>query len=282
MSRPLRLEYPDALYHITSRGDRRENIYDDKVDRELFLSIFAEAIDRYNWQCYAYCLMDNHYHLLVQTPDANLSKGMRQLNGVYTQTYNRKHQKTGHLFQGRYKAILVDIDAYLLELCRYIVLNPVKAGLVKQPGDWPWSSYGATTGDVATPGWLSVDYILAQFGKRRKTTIGKYQTFVRQGMERAPIWSELKQQMYLGDKTFIDEAQRYLGKEHEDIQIPKVQKSSQPETLDYYHDRENSRNEAIIAAYASGGYSYQQIADYFGVHFTTVGRLVREWRNDKL
>ncbi len=99
MSRPLRLEYTDALYHVTSRGDRREDIYDDETDREIFLSIFAEGIESFNWLCYAYCLMDNHYHLLVQTPDANLSRGMRQLNGVYTQAYNRRHGKTGHLFQ---------------------------------------------------------------------------------------------------------------------------------------------------------------------------------------
>ena len=127
MSRPLRLEFPGALYHITSRGDRRENIYEDDIDRKKFLTVFASVITQFNWHCYAYCLMDNHYHLLVQTADSNLSKGMRQLNGVYTQAYNRRHNKTGHLFQGRYKAILVDEDSYLLELSRYIVLNPVKA-----------------------------------------------------------------------------------------------------------------------------------------------------------
>lgn len=129
MSRPLRLEFPDALYHVTSRGDRRENIYDDSTDKELFSSIFGQVISQFNWICYAYCLMDNHYHLLIQTPDSNLGKGMRQLNGVYTQTYNRRHHKVGHLFQGRYKSILVDEEAYLLELSRYIVLNPVKAGM---------------------------------------------------------------------------------------------------------------------------------------------------------
>jgi putative transposase len=132
MSRPLRLEFPDALYHITSRGDRREDIYEDYDDRSGFLDVFASVIDQFNWVCYAYCLMTNHYHLLVQTPDGNLSKGMRQLNGIYTQNYNRRHNKTGHLFQGRYKSILVDKDNYLLELSRYIVLNPVKAGMVKR------------------------------------------------------------------------------------------------------------------------------------------------------
>ena len=123
MSRPLRLEFPDALYHVTSRGDRREDIYDDEIDKNSFLAILAAVIKQFNWRCFSYCLMDNHYHLLIQTPDGNLSKGMRQLNGVYTQTYNRRHTKVGHLFQGRYKSIYVDKEAYLLELSRYIALS---------------------------------------------------------------------------------------------------------------------------------------------------------------
>lgn len=123
MSRPLRLEFSDALYHLTSRGDRREDIYEDDEDRLAFLDVFSSVVEQFNWVCYAYCLMSNHYHLLVQTPDANLSKGMRQLNGVYTQAYNRRHKKTGHLFQGRYRSILVDEDNYLLELSRYVVLR---------------------------------------------------------------------------------------------------------------------------------------------------------------
>lgn len=275
MSRPLRLEYTDALYHVTSRGDRREDIYDDETDRQIFLSIFAEGIERFNWLCYAYCLMDNHYHLLVQTPDANLSQGMRQLNGVYTQAYNRRHGKAGHLFQGRYKAILVDADAYLLELSRYIVLNPVKAGMVKQVADWPWSSYSAMIGGISAPPWLSKDYLLAQFSKQRKTATRKYLEFVEEGIKNGPIWSQLTQQMYLGDKTFIDQAQKHLNKDRDDIQVPWVLKRAPAESLDYYESNTKNRNAAIIAAYANGGYSYQQIAEYFGVHFTTVGRIVR-------
>jgi putative transposase len=219
--------------------------------------------------------MDNHYHLLVQTPDANLSKGMRQLNGVYTQAYNRRHGKTGHLFQGRYKAILVDADACLLELSRYIPLNPVKASMVKQVGDWRWSSYQAMVDRVTTPPWLSKDYLLAQFSKQRKTAIRKYQIFVEEGINRSSIWSQLTQQMYLGDKAFIDQAQKHLSTAHDDIQIPRVLRRAQPESLKFYEANTIDRNAAILAAYSSGGYSYQQIAEHFGVHFTTVGRIVR-------
>ncbi len=115
-------------------------------DRHLFLDVMSKAVQDCHWAIHAYCLMDNHYHLVVETPDGNLSKGMRQLNGVYTQRFNRQHQRVGHVFQGRYKAIIVQKEAYLLELARYVVLNPVRAGMVGTPDQWPWSSYRATAG----------------------------------------------------------------------------------------------------------------------------------------
>jgi len=275
MSRPLRIEFPEALYHITSRGDRREDIYDDESDRNAFLDIFAATIDRYNWVCYAYCLMSNHYHLLIQTPDGNLSKGMRQLNGVYTQSYNRRHKKIGHLFQGRFKGILVEEDAYLLELSRYIVLNPVKAGMVNQVGGWPWSSYASMIGEHQSPDWLSSDYLLSQFSTQRKTAIKRYIAFVDAGLKNGPIWSKVKNQIYLGNDSFIDHVQAYIGDNQFDVQIPKAQRRGIPKSLSRYEKAAKSRNEAIVSAYASGGYSYQQIGDYFGLHFTRIGRIVR-------
>lgn len=121
----------------------------------MFLEVLSEVCERFNWECHAYCLMSNHYHLLIETPDANLSQGMRQLNGVYTQRFNRVHGRVGHVFQGRYKGILVEKDSYLLELARYIVLNPVRAGMVRSAKDWPWSSYRATCGQIKPPnGWV--------------------------------------------------------------------------------------------------------------------------------
>jgi len=151
ISRPIIIEFSVAFYHVTARGDRRENIYDDDIDRERFLEILGQVIEGFNWVCHAYCLMSNLYHLLIETPDGNLSKGMCQLNGVFTQASNRRHQRSGHLFQGRYKAILVDADTYLMELIRYVVLNPVRAGMVDQPGKWPWSSYNAMVGETSAP-----------------------------------------------------------------------------------------------------------------------------------
>ena len=177
MSRPLRLEFAGALYHITSRGNGRNLIYLQDDDFELFLQILAKVCERYNWVIHAYCLMSNHYHLLVETPDANLSQGMRQLNGVFTQSMNRKHHRVGHLFQGRYKAILIDKDAYLLELCRYIVLNPVRANMVSSLEEWPWSSWHCMLGNVESPVWLSTDTLPVQFAKNRQDAIQCYIDF---------------------------------------------------------------------------------------------------------
>ena len=278
MSRPLRLEFPNALYHITSRGDRLEDIYEDDADRIEYLNIFSSVINQFNWVCYAYCLMSNHYHLLIQTPEGNLSKGMRQLNGIYTQSYNRRHRKTGHLFQGRYKAILVDQDSYLLELSRYIVLNPVKAGIVKRAGNWQWSSYLAMTGQRESPDWLSSDYLLLQFSSHRKTAVKRYLSFVEAGLKNGSIWSKVSNQIYLGDSRFVDKVQQYLNEQKEDIHIPRQQRRSIPKTLSEYEKMAGNRDEAIVTAYASGGYSYQEIGNYFGLHFTRIGKIVRENR----
>ncbi len=135
MSRPLRIEFAGAFYHVTSRGNGRKSIYRDGEDRSSFLQVLHKVNQRCHWLCHAYCLMDNHYHLIIETPEGNLSRGMRQLNGVYTMYFNRRHRSVGHIYQGRYKAILVEKESYLLEVCRYVTLNPVRAGLVKRPED---------------------------------------------------------------------------------------------------------------------------------------------------
>ena len=149
MARPLRLEFPGAVYHVTARGDRQEPIFEGDDDRVAFLELLAKEVRQQGWLLYAFCLMGNHYHLLLETPEPNLVRGMRRLNGVYTQAFNHRHDRAGHVLQGRYKAILVDKDSYLLELCRYVVLNPVRAQMVSAVGEWPWSSYLATAGKMA-------------------------------------------------------------------------------------------------------------------------------------
>jgi putative transposase len=160
MARPLRIEYPGAVYHLTSRGNAQLPIYEDTKDRLDYFEILEEVVARFNWVCHAYCLMDNHYHLLIETPDGNLSGGMRQLNGVYTQRFNIRHYRAGHIYQGRFKSILVEKQSHLLELCRYVVLNPVRANMAKHPGNYRWSSYKATAGITKKPPFLAIDWIL--------------------------------------------------------------------------------------------------------------------------
>ncbi len=163
MARPLRIEFPGALYHVTARGNAQRDLFLDDEDRERFLSVLDRVVSRFHLLLHAYCLMDNHYHLLLETPEANLSKAMRQINGVYTQAFNRRHGKVGHVLQGRFKAILVDRDRYLLELCRYVVLNPVRARITRKPDTYRWSSYRASAGLAPVRPFLTTDWLLSQF-----------------------------------------------------------------------------------------------------------------------
>jgi len=203
MTRPLRLEFPGAVYHLTARGDRREDIFLDDADRLTFLELLAKEVHQQRWRLYAYCLMSNHYHLLIETPEGRLVDGMRRLNGVYTQAFNRRHGRVGHVLQGRYKSILVDKDAYLLELVRYIVLNPVRAGMVQRVEDWPWSSYSSTSGRREAPGWLDAAWIVKQFGADPVTARQAYRRFVRAGVGGASPWEALSGQVYLGEDKFL-------------------------------------------------------------------------------
>ena len=260
---------------MTSRGDRREPIFDDDEDRVKFLSILAEVVDRFNWICHAYCLMINHYHLVIETPEGNLSKGMRQLNGMYTQASNRRHKRAGHLFQGRFKGILVDKESYLLELTRYVVLNPVRAAMAKHPVEYIWSSYRAMVGEVPPPGWLATDGLLAQFSRRRVDARRKYARFVVEGISAGSIWAELHQQIYLGDAKFVARMQRKGKLLGDELSIPHAQRRPPTQSIAAIAAKHPERNEAIIAAYSTGAYSYREIAEHFGLHLATVGRIIR-------
>lgn len=279
MARPLRLEFAGALYHITSRGNRRGDIYENDEDRQQFLKLLNDVCDTHNWGCHAYCLMSNHYHLLIETPDANLSKGMRQLNGVYTQTFNRKHNRVGHLFQGRYRAILVEKQNYLLELARYIVLNPVRAQMVRSAREWPWSSYRATAGQEQAQTCLQTEWILAAFGKRKQKAIEGYKQFVSEGKGQPSPWQVLKNQVYLGSEEFIDKIQQHIDGDKELDEIPYSQRRPVARKLEEYRSKHNQRNEAIVEAYRSGGYTLKEIGVYFGLHYSTVSGIIKNHKS---
>lgn len=205
MSRPLRIEFPGAIYHVTSRGNARQSIYEDNKDCHRFLELLVHEINQQRWYCYAYCLMGNHYHLLIETPEAKLRSGMARLNGMYSQWFNRRHLRAGHLFQGRYKAILVEKESHLLELCRYVVLNPVRAGLVKRVDQWKWSSYRVTAYERGITSWLSTEWILSQFGTNSAQAQRIYRRFVAEGAGEPSPWEKLRGQIYLGNERFLKE-----------------------------------------------------------------------------
>jgi REP element-mobilizing transposase RayT len=186
MARPLRVQFPGGLYHVSARGNEQKLIFADDVDCVSFLRVLASAVERYHVLCHAYCLMNNHYHLLLETPDS-LSHAMRQLNGVYSQRFNRRHGRTGHLFGGRFHAVVVHRDAHLREVSRYIVLNPVRAGLVDDPAAWRWSSYLATVGEALVPSFLTTEWLLGLSGMtERAGAQHAYGKFVRRGLDEMP------------------------------------------------------------------------------------------------
>jgi len=182
MSRPLRIQYPGAFYHITARGNERRSIFSGPHDREKLLYFFSEAVLRYGVSIHTYCLMENHYHILLETSDPNLSQALHFINGGYATYYNRAHRRSGHLLQGRYRAILVEKDQYALALSRYIHLNPVRAGVSEKPDDYPWSSYRAYLDPRRRPSWLETSLILGYFGPKEAEARRRYRKFVEDGL----------------------------------------------------------------------------------------------------
>ena len=280
MARPLRIEYPNAVYHVTSRGNARNKIFLSDQDRENFLFVLGSVIKRFNWLCHAYCLMDNHYHLMIETPDANLSRGMRQLNGVYTQKYNWWHSKTGHIFQGRYKSILVEKENYLLELCRYVVLNPVRANMVQKPEEWQWSSYEATAGLKRIPDYLTVGWILGLFSRNKNESQKRYRRFVREGIQQGTPWNELQGQILLGEEGFIDKFKDHLTDKEKIKEIPRAQRYVNRPSLSKHFSKGEKlerRNKHIYNAYVKYGYTLKEIADHLDIHYTTVSKIIKEY-----
>lgn len=221
MSRPLRLEFPGALYHVTSRGHERGPIFRDAADRRHFLDLLASVVPDHTWLLHSYCLMGNHYHLLVETQRPTLSRGMHSLNARYSQHFNRRHERAGHVFEGRFKAILVQREAHLLEVHRYIVLNPVRAGLSRRPADWPWSNYRATSGAIPPPPWLEVGSTLSLFSSFGAGASGAYVRFVADaaGQVGSPL-ERVRRQIYLGDRRFLEKMSEEVGRRRASQEIP--------------------------------------------------------------
>ncbi len=274
MTRPLRIEHDDAFYHVTARGDRRCTIFRTDSDRLTWLALLAEVCERFDFVVHAYCQMGNHYHLILQTRRGQLARGMRYLNSNYSKYFNRQHGLVGHVFQGRYKAILCQADAYLMELTRYTVLNPVRAGLVSHPGNWLWSSYSILVGRVDAPEWHERDTVLAQFGSHRETAISAFEVFVLEGIGQESPFRTVRNQLFLGDDEFCERAAK--GEFRGDLlEIKRTQRRAIVRPLAEYFELYPNEREAMAQAYLSHAYTMLEIAQFRQVSARTVSRAVK-------
>lgn len=264
MARPLRLALPGGIYHLIARGNDRQDVFQDKRDRKLFLAVLEHSVERYGWLCHSYCLMDNHYHLLVETPKPNLSIGMRQLNGLYARRFNIRHGRCGHVFQARFRSIVVQRDSHLLRTARYIVLNPVRAGVCTHPEQWTWSSYRALAGSAPARAFLCTDVLLGQFGKTRTAAQGAYRDFVAEGIDDA--LAEQVRGERLGEKAFLRDR---FGLDAPVAEVPRVQVEPVRPPLEEIFA---SRSEPVAAAYRDHGYTLREIAEHLRCHYSTVSR----------
>lgn len=291
MARPLRIEYPSAFYHITARGNEQKNIFRDDKDRERFLAYLETAVGRYKAVIHVYCLMSNHYHLLMSTAEGNLSQIMRHINGGYTTRFNKRHNRFGHLFQGRYKAILVDADPYAGELSRYIHLNPVRADMVRQPEQYQWSSYAAYIGNTKTPRWLTTDWLLQYFGQKPAAAKKAYTFFVNAAIgtdEENPL-KEATSTLILGNTDFIDDIKKkYLSGKEKDRDIPALKELTKTSIEGIIKAAQEefrakptlARKAAIHLSHRYSGRSLKEIGQEFGIGESAVSLASSRFESD--
>ena len=279
MSRPVRIEFPGAHYHVTSKGTNEQAVYLDEEDKAVFLNVLSGVVTRFGWRLHSYVLMENHYHLVVEVPDANLSKGMRQLNGVYTQHFNRRHGHEGPLFQGRFRSVLFEPDSYLLPLCRHVVLNPVRVKATRSPLAYKWSSHRGTCGAVKCQPFLHVDAVLGKFGDRARESQAQYKEYVKSGIgEQSPL-VDRAHQVLLGSPEFLSEMQPILNGEKLAKRGPKRARPRRSLATLFKNVENQSRaerNELIRRAHIDHSYTLMEIGDYLGIHYTTVSKVVNQ------
>jgi len=300
MARPLRIEYKNAYYHVMNRGAAYRDIFQHDTHRELFLELLREIHKMFGIEIHAYCLMDNHYHLLLSTPNSNLGRAMRHLNGVYTQRYNRLEKTDGPLYRGRYKAILIDADNYLLCVSRYIHLNPVEAGIVKKPADYSWSSYRQYVEEEATRTWLNINQTLGMIGQRNAKK--RYRTFVEMGVdeETNAFYRKERDQAVFGVDKFIESL---AGKIKEEAEIPESRLNKRSISMDDIvnivaktfgveessiltsrRGRGQKNTARAVSLYLSrkhAGLPLNQIAEYFGLnHYGSVSGIIKRFEHE--
>lgn len=230
MARPLRIEFPSAIYHVMARGNERRAIVRDDVDRRKWVSVIARTVERYRWRVFAWALLDNHFHVFLQTPEGNLSAGMAHLNGTYAGYFNDRHRRVGHLMQGRFKSVVVEDCGYWRELGRYVHLNPVQAGLVRRPEDWAWSSYAGYHRLGRRQEWVCYGRVLAEFGGDTSQGRRAYRQYIAEGLAREldnPL-AKAVHGLVLGSDAFVAKIRR-LAAQHEDTaELPVLRRLKRP------------------------------------------------------
>ena len=277
MPRPIRLDYPGAHFHVTSRGNEQRTIFMDEGDRRRFLSLLATTHDRFDVVCHAYCLMGNHYHLLVESGSGRFSAALQHINGSYGRFFNRRHERVGHLFQGRFKSNLIDTDSYLLEVVRYIELNPCRAALVADPAEWAWSSYRSRLGLAPAPEWLRVEPVMERFGQ---TEAGRqaYRDFILAGLENQLIHRKLKGDSIIGSPEFVAVQADRARRRSPSQKVPRRQRLADRPALgaifEGVADAPDRRRRAVRAC-VGYGYRMTEVAAFLDLHYTTISRWVR-------
>jgi putative transposase len=226
MARPLRIDIAGALHHVTCRGNERRPIFRSNRDRERFLELLAEAVKRFRWSVTVWVLMSNHFHLVIQTHEANLSRGMQWLNGTYADWFNRRHERSGHLFQGRFKSFLIDGDTYFAEVLRYVVLNPVRANIVARPEEYRWSSYRATAGLEAAPAWLDLAAVYVHFSADQGAAQAMYADYVSAKVDsHERLWDQAINGIYLGGEEWAKQMRKAVESRPRSTDHPLTQRS---------------------------------------------------------
>ena len=300
MARPWRIEFEGALYHVLSRGNEQKDIFWDNQDRESFLNCLGEVSARFETDIFAYVLMDNHYHILLRTNRANLSKAMQWLGATYTRRFNNKHLRSGHLFQGRFKNIIVQNDAYLMQLSCYIHRNPLRAGMVKRLADYTWSSYPAYAYGKVHLKWLNLDLILAQFSTKERHRLYR-EKVQRYSKEEKRLWEDFRHGLYLGTREFVEDLKSTFLPDSVHAEVPqqaKLLRLSNPKVLlekaarifdcnvaDYRSSlrisepHRDNRDLLIYLLWETGLYKNQEIGELFGLTYSSISRRVNITRS---
>jgi putative transposase len=276
--RPLRVLVNDGVYHVTARGIERRAIFPDDADCVAFLAVLERTVDRFAWRCLAYCLMHNHYHLLLQTLEPNLARGMQYVNGRYAQDFNRRHDRAGALFGGRYKAKLIQRDAHLLEVFRYIALNPVRAGLCESPSSWRWSSHPVIAGSASATTFLAVEQARGWFAALvGGDGMAAYRDFVGEGSDQR-LEHDDPDAVAVGDADYL---RSVLPATNPGPEFRKRDWSAgRPSLVALLSDGGGAAS--VARAYRLHGYTLSSIAGHLGCHVSTVSRRLKAYERDVL